>query len=98
VEWSSVLPMTFAGIELEPLPRPCGIVRGFRLGVNRHDEVDRCWAEFDPVAHDRVQLAGFLGRLTAFAGGLAAEPDRRIRDTYTKVVSAGAAEVPGFRE
>lgn len=82
VEWSSVLPMSFAGIQVDPLPRPCSTVRGFRLGVNRFDEPNRCWAEFDPEAHDRGRLSNFLERYRALASMFGLEPDRPIRELY----------------
>jgi amino acid adenylation domain-containing protein len=85
VAWPTLAPMRFGGIEVEPLPRRCAEASGFRLGVNRAYEADRCWAEFDPKVHDPVGVEQFLGRLRALIAAVAAEPDRPLRDLHAAV-------------
>jgi hypothetical protein len=86
VAWSALSPMRFAGIELESLPRRCADSWGFRLGVNRPYESDRCWAEFDPRTYDPAAVQGFLGRLQALVAAVCAEPDRSLRDLHSTVL------------
>jgi non-ribosomal peptide synthetase component F len=85
VAWPALAPMRFGGIELEPMPRRCAEASGFRLGVNRAYEADRCWAEFDPKVHDPRGVEEFLGRLRALVAAAAAEPDRPLRDLHAAV-------------
>ena len=80
--WSSVGSMRFGGIELEPLPRPCGESRGFRVGVARAYEASRCWADFDPCVFDRVGVAEFVQGLRQFVAGICAAPARAIADVH----------------
>jgi hypothetical protein len=82
VAWSALAPMRFAGLELEPLPRQCDEPWGFRLGVNRAFEADRCWVEFDPREHDPKAVGDFLDRLRTLVAVVAAEPDRPLRDLH----------------
>jgi hypothetical protein len=79
--------MHFGGLEVEPLPQHGAEAAGFRLGVNRSFEDDRCWAEFDPKVHDPDGVRQFLTRLRAFAAAASAEPDRPLRDLHSAVRS-----------
>ncbi len=88
VAWSALSPMRFADLELEPLPRECDEPWGFRLGVNRAFEADRCWVEFDPREHDRDAVRAFLDRLQTLIAVVAAEPDRPLRDLHSAVALA----------
>jgi hypothetical protein len=85
VAWAAIAPMRFGGIELEPLPRRGAEASGFRLGVNRPYESERCWAEFDPKVHDRSGVEQFLAHLTGLVAAACAEPDRSLRDLHAAV-------------
>jgi non-ribosomal peptide synthetase component F/acyl carrier protein len=78
--WDSVTELRFGGLRLEALPRPCGDSPGFRVGVNRHYDADRCWADFDPRRFDPVLVEAFVGRLKAFLVAVAAEPSRPVHE------------------
>jgi non-ribosomal peptide synthetase component F len=83
VAWSALGPMRLGDVELEPLPRRCAESWGFRLGVNRPYETDRCWTEFDPRIHDPVAVRAFLARLQTLVAAVCAEPDRSLRDLHS---------------
>jgi amino acid adenylation domain-containing protein len=85
VAWTAVPPMSFGGIELEPLPRRCAEAFGFRLGVNRVYESERCWVEFDAQAHDAAAVQEFVDRLQTLIAAVGAEPDRSVRDLHTAI-------------
>jgi acyl-CoA synthetase (AMP-forming)/AMP-acid ligase II/acyl carrier protein len=85
VAWSALAPMRLGELELEPLPRECAEPSGFRLGVNRSFEAERCWAEFDPRIHDPELVAAFLDRLQTLGAVLAADPDRALGDLHAAV-------------
>jgi acyl carrier protein len=85
VAWATMSSMSFGGLELEPLPRRCTAGMGFRLGVNRPFEADRCWAEYDADRFDPDAVAAFLTRLRAFSAAAAVEPDRSLRDLHASV-------------
>ena len=78
-------------LELEPLPRRCVGAAGFRLGVNRPYEAERCWAEFDPELHDRAGVEQFLERLSGLIALVLAEPDRPLSDLHALIGAASAA-------
>lgn len=82
VAWPVIAPMTLGGVTVEALPRRCTELWGFRLGVNRPHEADRCWAEFDPCLHDPVAVRRFLTRLTAFVAAICAAPDRPLGELH----------------
>lgn len=89
--WNSVTELQFGGVQLEALPRSCGDSPGFRVGVNRHYEADRCWADFDPRLFDPDGVAAFVGRLKAFLGAVAAAPSRPVHELHENVASSGPA-------
>lgn len=80
--WSSVEHARFGGLEIEPMPRPCGESRSFRLGVNRHYEADRCWADFDPRLTDAVEVERFLARLQLLIAAICQQPQAALHDLY----------------
>jgi hypothetical protein len=89
--WNSVTELRFGGLHLEALPRPCGDSRGFRVGVNRHYEADRCWADFDPRGFDADGVAAFVRRLEVFLGRIAAEPSRPVHELHESLPSESTA-------
>jgi hypothetical protein len=93
--WESVTGMEFGGLRLEALPRGCGAARGFRVGVNRHYEADRCWVDFDPHRFDPVAVAAFAGRLRAFLAAVATEPSRPVRELHESLASSKPAAAQG---
>ena len=84
---AGIEPMSFGGIELAPLRRPCppSRVPFLRLGVNRPFETDRCWAEFDTRIHDPAGVESFLSRLRALAAGVSAHPEGSLHDLHAAV-------------
>jgi acyl-coenzyme A synthetase/AMP-(fatty) acid ligase/acyl carrier protein len=73
---------TMGDAKIEPLERPCLDARIFRIGVNKLFEADRCWVEFDPLAHDVDGVRRFVRRLQAFISAVSAEPDRSMRELH----------------
>jgi hypothetical protein len=83
VAWAAMGSMRFGGLELEPLPRRCVGGLGFRLGVNRPYETERCWTEFDAARYDPEGVRAFLSRLRALTAAACAEPDRPLAELHT---------------
>jgi acyl-coenzyme A synthetase/AMP-(fatty) acid ligase/acyl carrier protein len=92
--WASVEHVRLGGVEIEPLPRPCGESEGFRVGVNRRYERDRCWADFDPKLYEAAEVARFTRRLQRLIAAVAKEPNaplnglaQRPRRTRTRAAA-----------
>jgi hypothetical protein len=93
--FGSVTGMEFGGLRLEALPRGCAAARGFRVGVNRHRDADRCWVDFDPHRFDPADVAAFAGRLRAFLAAVATKPSRPVRGLHESLASSKPATAPG---
>jgi non-ribosomal peptide synthetase component F len=85
VAWATLGRMCFGGIEVEPLPRGCPAAAGFRLGVNRSYETERCWVEFDPQIYDRAEVLLFLKRLQALIAAVCANPEQPLDKLRTAI-------------
>jgi non-ribosomal peptide synthetase component F/acyl carrier protein len=82
--WSSAEQVRFGGLEIEPLPRPCGESSGFRVGVNRRYEADRCWADFDPRLYAPADVEAFLGRLQELIAAVCKRPETPLHDLQAR--------------
>jgi acyl-coenzyme A synthetase/AMP-(fatty) acid ligase/acyl carrier protein len=85
-----VPPMSFAGLELEQLPRRQAHPWAFTLGVNRLPEGERWHAVFDPQIHDPAAVAAFLTRMHALAAAACAQPQQTLREIHASTSHASA--------